>query len=59
MPLFSVTVIEEVQYEVEVEADTQDEAEEAAVEMVCEEPDEWFDHVADRSATDTTELTAA
>ncbi|MFF3015842.1 hypothetical protein [Streptomyces sp. NPDC057939] len=56
MPMYRVTVIEEVKYEVDVEAEDRDEAEEAAVELVCEDPDEYYTDTLDRTTTDTVRL---
>ncbi|MFJ7414660.1 hypothetical protein ACIQWZ_28250 [Streptomyces sp. NPDC098077] len=56
MPVYRVTVLEEIKYEVEVEAEDRDEAQEAAVELVCEDPNEYYTDTLDRSTTDTVRL---
>ncbi|WP_198544817.1 hypothetical protein [Streptomyces sp. Root1295] len=52
-------MIEEIKYEVDVEAEDRDEAEEAAVELVCDEPDEYYTDTLDRTTTDTVRLREA
>ncbi|WP_432078692.1 hypothetical protein [Streptomyces sp. YPW6] len=58
MPMYRVTVLEEIKYEVEVEAEDRDEAQEAAVELVCEDPNEYYTDTVDRTTTDTVRLRA-
>ncbi|MFF7252429.1 hypothetical protein [Streptomyces microflavus] len=59
MPRYRVTVVEEVEYEVVVEADDKEAAGEAAEELVAGDPDEYYSDTRDRTTTDTVRLREA